>query len=76
MSVSKYSYYYLVLFGSYFCLGVVVMFLGWFCFCVGMVVFVLPRWFGGLDDVMDVSSRYLLVVGVGGLLRMLGYILR
>jgi len=31
------------------------MFLAWFCF-------VLPRWFGGLDDVMDVSSRYLSLV--------------
>jgi len=47
----------------------VVMFLALFCFCVDMVVFVLPRWFGGLDDVMDISSKYLpLVVGVGGLL--------
>jgi len=38
-----------------------------------MVVFVLPRWFCGVNDVMDVSSKYLLVVGVGGLLGMLGY---
>jgi len=44
----------------------VVMFLALFCFCMGMVVFVLPRWFCGLDDVMDVSSRYLSLVLVGG----------
>jgi len=45
------------------------MFLALFCFCVGVVVFVVPRWFCGVDVVMDVSSKYLLVVGVGGLLR-------
>jgi len=51
----------------------VVMFLAWFCLCVGIVVFVLPRWFCGVNDVrrvvafvMDVSSRYLpLVISCG-----------
>jgi hypothetical protein len=55
------------------CLSAVVMFLAWFCLCVGVVVFVVPRWFCGVDDVrriaavvMGVSSRYIRLVLVGG----------